>query len=490
MSCSVRVGTGNFRHNYDNAYRSHLKNVDGSKSKENILLKEFDWRHPDVAFNKIFEGAVTEYNEGKRKDRQIKNYYEHCLNDGHKGSKKIKPIREIIFQIGNAQDATDPKNRKIMIDTLKEMYHEFEQYSQIEVLGAVIHQDETVYGNAPELHIDYVPIAYQKGKKKDEIKKYTDKDGNEKQKRVVHSKGLSKKVNQDLCLKQMGFVPEYSEVNRKEKEKPIVFNGFRNELTKKMQAILKSYGIERKIIKAPNDHKSVSDYRTLQDEKKQLKTENEQLKAEQEQLEAENLEASLALETINGELYSQKNEILRLEQEKSLLEEQNADMSLIENYDINAAAVYEGILLRTFTDEQRQLKNEGLELLCQYRETSTDYTRYFHSRSCFYYKLELLQDSNSNLSVKYNEPINMLAEKYGLYYADGSLVKLPNHSHPANKLFRIATKVKNNLLEILNDIKIQLKDLSNGKSVDEFFVSKDDNETKQKNKDTINFDFA
>ena len=47
----------------------------------------------------LFDEAVERYNVGKRKDRQITNYYEKIRQ-----GKQEKLFHEVIFQIGNRED--------------------------------------------------------------------------------------------------------------------------------------------------------------------------------------------------------------------------------------------------------------------------------------------------------------------------------------------------------------------------------------------------
>ena len=50
-------------------------------------------------YKKLFDDAAERYNVGKRKDRQIANYYEKIRQ-----GKQEKLFHEVIFQIGNRED--------------------------------------------------------------------------------------------------------------------------------------------------------------------------------------------------------------------------------------------------------------------------------------------------------------------------------------------------------------------------------------------------
>ena len=68
---SFMNGEGSIGHNT----RSFIaKNVDASRTKDNIILINEDIKQ---VYHKLFDKALDEYNaKQKRKDRQIKNYYE------------------------------------------------------------------------------------------------------------------------------------------------------------------------------------------------------------------------------------------------------------------------------------------------------------------------------------------------------------------------------------------------------------------------------
>ena len=59
--------------------------------EENENLKE--------VYKELFDDSVERYNVGKRKDRQITNYYEKIRQ-----GKQEKLFHEVIFQIGNRED--------------------------------------------------------------------------------------------------------------------------------------------------------------------------------------------------------------------------------------------------------------------------------------------------------------------------------------------------------------------------------------------------
>lgn len=142
---SFMNGEGSIGHNT----RSFIaKNVDASRTKDNIVLINEDIKQ---VYHKLFDKAVDEYNaKQKRKDRQIKNYYEKI-----KRSKQEKLFYEVIVQIGNMYDTgVGSYSAEIATQILKD-YAELFQFRnpQLYVFGAYIH----MYEETPHLHLDFVP---------------------------------------------------------------------------------------------------------------------------------------------------------------------------------------------------------------------------------------------------------------------------------------------------------------------------------------------
>lgn len=237
MSASCTLGTGNLNHNQNKSSRNNQEHIHHELTSSNIILNEVNYNTIESKFNEIFKEDVEEYNQKQvRKDRRIDSYYQKCLAD-----KKITaPYRELIIQVGNRTDAQDPVKKEKMINTLTKFYNMWEdKYPQLKVVGAVIHVDE----ETPHLHLDFVPVAN----------------------REKNGKGLRHKVSLDKALEQMGFEPEFSEINQKEKSKPIVFNGFRNNVMATIEEIANTEGIERKLMYNNKEHLSVKDYKEEQD---------------------------------------------------------------------------------------------------------------------------------------------------------------------------------------------------------------------------------
>ena len=142
---SFMNGEGSIGHNT----RSFIaKNVDASRTKNNITLINEDIKQ---VYHKLFDKALAEYNaKQKRKDRQIKNYYEKI-----KRSKQEKLFYEVIVQIGNKDDTgVGSYSAEIATQILKDYVELFQfRNPQLYVFGAYIHMDE----ETPHLHLDFVP---------------------------------------------------------------------------------------------------------------------------------------------------------------------------------------------------------------------------------------------------------------------------------------------------------------------------------------------
>ena len=142
---SFMNGEGSIGHNT----RSFIaKNVDANRTKDNIILINEDIKQ---VYHKLFDKALDEYNaKQKRKDRQIKNYYEKI-----KRSKQEKLFYEVIVQIGNKDDTrVGSYSAEIATQILKDYVELFQfRNPQLYVFGAYIHMDE----ETPHLHMDFVP---------------------------------------------------------------------------------------------------------------------------------------------------------------------------------------------------------------------------------------------------------------------------------------------------------------------------------------------
>ena len=123
-------------------------NVDASRTKNNITLIHEDIKQ---VYHKLFDKALDEYNaKQKRKDRQIKSYYEKISR-----SKQEKLFYEVSVQIGNKDDTgVGSSAAEVATWVLKDYVKMFHlRNPQLYVIGAYIHLDE----ETPHLHLNFVP---------------------------------------------------------------------------------------------------------------------------------------------------------------------------------------------------------------------------------------------------------------------------------------------------------------------------------------------
>ena len=91
---SITIGKGSITHNNRNFYADY---IDSTRSKNNIIFHKENIRE---VYRELFGAALAEYNaKQKRKDRIIKDYYDHIFH-----SKQEKPFYELIIQVGNKDD--------------------------------------------------------------------------------------------------------------------------------------------------------------------------------------------------------------------------------------------------------------------------------------------------------------------------------------------------------------------------------------------------
>ena len=214
---SGRIDKGSIGHNN----REFIApNVDKSRTHENIILVREDIQK---IYHELFDNALEEYNaKQKRKDRRIKNYYEHINR-----SKQEKPFYEVLFQIGNNEDThCGTKEAELATKVLSDFVKGFQERNpHIRVFNAVIHLDE----ETPHVHIDFVPFATEQ------------------------KRGLSTRNSLSKAMEQQGFVSE----------------GKNNTCTKQwvehekeqLAEVMKSYGIEWEKLGTHEQHLDVLDYK-------------------------------------------------------------------------------------------------------------------------------------------------------------------------------------------------------------------------------------
>ncbi|MBO4865694.1 MAG: plasmid recombination protein [Ruminococcus sp.] len=214
---SGRIDKGSIGHNN----REFIApNVDKNRTHENSTLVKEDIQQ---IYHELFDKALDEYNaKQKRKDRRIKNYYEHINR-----SKQEKPFYEVLFQIGNTEDThCGTREADLATKALTDFVTGFQERNpHIRVFNAVIHLDE----ETPHVHIDFVPFATEQ------------------------KRGLSTRNSLSKALEQQGFVSEGKNVTCTKK--------WIEHEKEQLAEVMKSYGIEWEQLGTHEHHLDVLDYK-------------------------------------------------------------------------------------------------------------------------------------------------------------------------------------------------------------------------------------
>lgn len=170
LSMSVSGGAVNARHDLDPEYRARLKNVDRSKTKDNLILAGESIEH---AYERLFGEATETYNARQvskgRPDRQIEDYYAHVRDAyradrakvGHSKSRSGRPAPavEYVVQLGNRETWS----RELDEAGAKAVYSEALERIKARTAGAIdwfaaaVHVDET--DGTPHMHIIGIPYG-------------------------------------------------------------------------------------------------------------------------------------------------------------------------------------------------------------------------------------------------------------------------------------------------------------------------------------------
>ena len=170
LSMSVSGGAVNARHDLDPDYRARLKNVDCSKTKDNLILADESIEH---AYERLFGEATETYNARQaskgRPDRQIEDYYAHVRDAyradrakvGHSKSRSGRPAPavEYVVQLGNRETWS----RELDESEAKAVYSEAFDRIRARTAGAIdwfaaaVHVDET--DGTPHMHIIGIPYG-------------------------------------------------------------------------------------------------------------------------------------------------------------------------------------------------------------------------------------------------------------------------------------------------------------------------------------------
>lgn len=258
---SGMIGAGSLAHNRRDFI---AENVDSDRVHLNICYQNENLKQ---VYKKLFDESVERYNVGKRKDRQITNYYEKIRQ-----GKQEKLFHEVIFQIGNCEDmAAGTPDGELAVKVLDEYIQDFQKRNPtLRVFSCYLHQDEAT----PHLHIDFVP--YVTGWK---------------------GKGMDTRVSLKQALKSLGFQGG----NKHDTE----LNQWINHEKEVLAEIAREHGIEWEQKGIHEEHLDVYNFK-----KKERKKEVQALEQEKEYLTAEN-------EGLTAQIAKVRADIKMLEEEKS-----------------------------------------------------------------------------------------------------------------------------------------------------------------------------
>ena len=268
---SGMIGTGSLAHNR----REFIaENVDSDRVQLNICYQNENLKE---VYKELFDEAVERYNIGKRKDRQITNYYEKIRQ-----GKQEKLFHEVIFQIGNREDmAVGTAEGDLAVKILDEYVKDFQKRNAtLRVFGCYLHQDEST----PHLHIDFIPYV-------------TDWKG----------KGMDIRVSLKQALKSLGFQGG----NKHDTE----LNQWMNHEKEVLAEIAKQHGIEWEQKGTHEEHLDVYNFK-----KKERKKEVQELEQEKEYLTAENEELTAQIAESRADI-----QILKDDKEQAIREKQEAE---------------------------------------------------------------------------------------------------------------------------------------------------------------------
>ena len=243
---SGMIGTGSLAHNRRDFI---AENVDPDRVQLNICYRNENLKE---VYKELFDEAVERYNVGKRKDRQITNYYEKIRQ-----GKQEKLFHEVIFQIGNREDtAVGTEEGDLAVKVLNEYVKDFQKRNPtLRVFSCYLHQDEAT----PHLHIDFIP--YVTGWK---------------------GKGMDTRVSLKQALKSLGFQGG----NKHDTE----MNQWINHEKEVLAEIAKQHGSEWERKGTHEEHLDVYNFK-----KKERKKEVQALEQEKEYLTAENERLALQI---------------------------------------------------------------------------------------------------------------------------------------------------------------------------------------------------
>ena len=268
---SGMIGTRSLAHNRRDFI---AENVDPDRVHLNICYQNENLKE---VYKELFDDSVERYNVGKRKDRQITNYYEKIRQ-----GKQEKLFHEVIFQIGNREDmAVGTTEGDLAVKVLDEYVKNFQQRNPtLHVFSCYLHQDEAT----PHLHIDFVP--YVTGWK---------------------GKGMDTRVSLKQALKSLGFQGG----NKHDTE----LNQWINHEKELLAEIARQHRIEWEQKGTHEEHLDVYNFK-----KKECRKEVQALEQEKEYLTAENEGLTAQIAEVRADIQLLKDDTEQAVQDKEAAE--------------------------------------------------------------------------------------------------------------------------------------------------------------------------
>ena len=277
---SMMIGPGSINHNNREFIAD---NVDWKRVKDNVVLVNQNLKK---VYHELFDEALKKYNDKQtRKDRQIKDYYEHVRQD-----KQLKQFYEVIVQVGNKDDmACGTEEGDLAKEILLHYMEDFQSRNpNLKVFNAVIHMDEAT----PHLHINFVPFS----------------EGNK--------RGLEKQVSLKGALKAQGITGS----GRRDTE----WNRWIEKEKEACSISMARYGVEWNHLGTSKEHLSVLEYKKQERTKEvqQLDEEKERLQEDVEQVKEDIREGEREAETAWVEATEARKEVADIRQEIAVAKEE------------------------------------------------------------------------------------------------------------------------------------------------------------------------
>lgn len=348
--CRPEVAEGHNRR--DKKWVEKLEHV----SKDGDYEIWMDYKNLDAAYKEIFGEALEEYNKTLRKDRRIKNYLTHILNDKRQGSMKNnanvdnrrKPYYEFIFQIGKRDNRLDTESSKKI---LKEFCLERmpKHFPNIHPIGIYLHADESTNDavsdkklqGAVHVHFVYVPIAHALTKEEQEEDKKLKKEAEEKARLEALEKGKEfnkKQFDAEWTLirvKKFGKALEKGQKLQSSLTGACFEMGFRTKgkrtaqiqmeeaVREDLMKLVESYGIkvDRTVDKDRDEVVSIQEYKKREDNKAVLKETQRLYEASQMTLRRSEV-LNEATEEKEEKLKEREKNVSSLEKQKKAVEAQ------------------------------------------------------------------------------------------------------------------------------------------------------------------------